>query len=221
VAIKFEAAYLRSLDFEIVGLDAANSLYARFAGGGTIPNRDDYLRLQDAIFRRIALEAGRLKLPVHIHTGTGCGSYFDLRGSDPLLLDSILNDPALRNTVFVLVHGGSGPFTKQAAFQIGKPNVYLDFSEQDWALSARTMSVVLRDYLEAFPEKVLFGTDLFPGPPEMDWEVIGWQINATAREALAMALTSMIRDNEITREHALQLARMVLRENAIKLYGLK
>ena len=28
-------------------------------------------------------------------------------------------------------------------------------------------------------------------------------------------------DGEITREHALELARMVLRENAIKLYGFK
>jgi predicted TIM-barrel fold metal-dependent hydrolase len=138
-----------------------------------------------------------------------------------LLLDPILNDATLRQTTFVLIHGGAGPFTWEAAFQIGKPNVYLDFSEQDWFLSARSLSLILRDYLEAQPEKVLFGTDLFPGPPEMDWDATGWMINATAREALAMALTSMVRDKEITRERALELARMVMRENAMKLYGLK
>ena len=104
---------------------------------------------------------------------------------------------------------------------IGKPNVYLDFSEQDWFLSARALSVILREYLEAQPEKVLFGTDLFPGPPEMDWDVTGKQTNATAREALAMALTSMMQDNLIGRERALELARMVMRGNAMNLYGLK
>jgi len=40
------------------------------------------------------------------------------------------------------------------------------------------------------------------------------------REALAIALTSMMRDREISRDRALELARMVLRDNARKLYGL-
>jgi hypothetical protein len=31
----------------------------------------------------------------------------------------------------------------------------------------------------------------------------------------------MVTDGEITREHAIELARMVLRGNAVKLYGLK
>jgi len=54
----------------------------------------------------------------------------------------------------------------------------------------------------------------------MDWEVTGWQSASTGREGLAIALTGMMHDGEITRARALQLARMVLRENAIKLYKL-
>ena len=42
----------------------------------------------------------------------------------------------------------------------------------------------------------------------------------TARRALAIALTGMLRDGEIDRERAEMLARMVLRENAIAAYGL-
>jgi len=45
--------------------------------------------------------------------------------------------------------------------------------------------------------------------------------STTGRKALALALTGMVNDKEITRERAIELARMVLRENAIKLYGLK
>jgi hypothetical protein len=35
----------------------------------------------------------------------------------------------------------------------------------------------------------------------------------------ALALTAMIRDSEITRCRAVTMARMVLRENAVALYG--
>ena len=39
-------------------------------------------------------------------------------------------------------------------------------------------------------------------------------------QALAMALTGMVRDGEVSRARAVELARMVLRENARQLYGL-
>jgi uncharacterized protein len=219
VAVKFEAAYLRPLDFQPATLAEAQRVYAQYARGG-VPGKPAYTRLQDYLFRYISAEAGRLQLPVHIHTGAGCGGYFKLSGSDPLLLDSVLNDAALRKTIFVLVHAGAGGFTEQTAYLLMKPNVYADFSEQNWLLSTRKLSQVLRDFLEWYPEKILFGTDLFPGTPEIDWEEIGWQTTQQAREALAIALTGMIEDRQITRARALELARMVLRENAMKLYGL-
>jgi hypothetical protein len=220
IAIKFEAAYLRSLDFAEPEPAGAARVYARFVNGGA-PEKQDYVKMQDVLFRAIAREAGARNMAVHIHTGAGCGSYFDLHTSDPALLGSVFNDPSLRKTNFVMIHGGAGPYTKSASFLVGKPNVYLDFSEQDWFLSRQAMSAVLRDYLEWFPEKVLFGTDTFPGPPEMDWEVTAWYTAANGREALAQALSEMMNDGEITRERASQLAHMVMRENAVKLYGLK
>jgi hypothetical protein len=48
-----------------------------------------------------------------------------------------------------------------------------------------------------------------------------WLSNTTARQALALALTGMMNDGEITRERALELARMVLHDNAAKLYKLR
>ena len=65
----------------------------------------------------------------------------------------------------------------------------------------------------------MFGTDLYPGSGEIDWEEIGWQTSENARQALGIALTGMMRDGEITRQKALEIARMVLRGNALKLYG--
>ena len=224
VAIKFEAAYLRSLDFGPIPLDQAQSvkeaaqIYSRYVQSG-IPSKSDYLTLQNYLMRYVAREAGRLGLPVHFHTGGGCGSYFMLNGSNPSLLESLLNDASLRKTNFVLIHAGAGAFTKYVAYLLMKPNVYADFSEQTWLISTRKLSEVVRDFLEWYPEKIMFGTDLFPNTPEIDWEEVGWQTTQSGREALAIALTGMMQDAEITRTRAVELAHMALHDNAAKLYG--
>jgi predicted TIM-barrel fold metal-dependent hydrolase len=223
-AIKFEAAYLRPLNF---GLHPSTdeeadvrSIYAKYAKGGEAA-RADALRAENYLFRVIAREAGRLGMAVHIHTGQGCGNYFDVAGARPTELESILDDSSLRKTNFVLLHGGAGPYTHEVAVLLAKPNVYADFSEQDALLPPRALSAVIREWLEWYPEKVLYGTDLAPGAPQQDWDVIGYSTNLTARRALAIALTGMVNDGEITRQRALELARMVLRGNAMKLYGLR
>ena len=117
--------------------------YANYARGGE-PDRAAYRLLQDYLFRYIAAEAGSLQMPVHIHTGAGCGGYFSLRDSEPLLLESVLNDARLRRTNFVLLHGGCSPFTRELTNLLMKPNVYTDLSEQTWMLEPRALAAVLR-----------------------------------------------------------------------------
>src|SRR5260370_38468182 len=73
--------------------------------------------------------------------------------------------------------------------------------------------------MEFYPDKVLFGTAAFAFGPEVDWGEIAWLSNTSARQALALALTAMMVDREITRERGVQLAGMVLRAKPIKLYG--
>ena len=219
VALKFVAAYLRPLDFADVPRAEAARVYARWVRRGGAPPWDEYKRLQDFLFRHVAREAGRLGLVVHIHTGGGCGHFFNLGGANPLLLESVLNDPALRGTNFVLVHGGY-PFVREAEFLLEKPNVYADFSAQTFLLTPQALARVLRGWLEYEPEKILFGTDASPATPEVGWEESAWMTNKTAREALALALTGMVRDGDITRRRASELARMVLRDNAAGLYKL-
>src|SRR6476469_9200449 len=64
VAIKFEAAYLRSLDFgPPEPIEVVAHTYQHFVKEG-IPLHADYVRLQNALFRYIALEAGNLGMPV-------------------------------------------------------------------------------------------------------------------------------------------------------------
>lgn len=220
VAVKFEAAYLRPLDFADATETEAARVYARYARGPGAPTAAEYKPLQDFLFRYVAREAGRLGMAVHIHTGAGVGGYYGMAGGNPLLLEPVFNDPTLRKTNFVMIHGG-WPYARQACALLDKPNVYLDFSAQTFLLYPRELAENLRFWLERQPEKVLFGTDAFLFSPEVGWEEVGWLSNRTGRDALALALTGMMRDGHITRARASQLARMVMRDNAAALYGIK
>lgn len=219
IALKFATAYHRTLTFDDVPQKQASRVYAKYIGGGE-PTAREYKALQDFLFRYIAHEAGRLELPLQIHVGGGASGYFNQSGANPFVLEPVLNDSGLRNTQFILLHGGF-PFAREARALIYKPNVYAEFSGLTFSLSVRELSGVLRSWLEYVPEKVLFGTDAFEISSEVSWADHGWLTVTSARQALTLALTEMMNDGEITRARALALAKMVLRDNAINLYKLK
>lgn len=218
IAEKFEVAYLRSFDFTDPPQDQAAQVYARWARGG-VPDPAQYKILQDFLFRYIAGECGRLGMAVHLHAMAGDGSYFGVAGVNPLLLEPLFNNPRLRKTNFVLLHGG-WPYERITAALLEKPNVYADISSQDLLMPPHTEARWLREWLEWEPEKVLFGTDGYPFSDEMGWPESTWIANRSGREALGIALTGMLDDGEITREQAYALARKVLRGNAETLYHL-
>jgi uncharacterized protein len=184
------------------------------------PSNADYKTLQDFLFRYILTECARLGLAVHIHTFAGAGGYFDVAGVHPLLLEPLFDDPALRKVKFVMVHGG-WPFTREVIPLLEKPNVYVDFSAQSFTEYPRRLSGTLREWIEHVPEKVMFGTDAYPFNDALNWAEMAWVASRTGREALGLALTGMLQDGEITRPRAIQLAKMVLHDNAAKLYGLE
>ena len=218
VAVKFEAAYLRPLDFADADPAEAARIYARYAASGA-PTRPEYKTLQDYLFMEIAREAGRLGMAVHIHALDTFGGFYSSRGAAPHQLEPTFNDSTLRGTTFVLIHGG-WPLFAQTQSMLSKPNVYADISMMVLVAEPRELANTLRSWLTAWPEKVLFGTDAFDGGPDQGWEEGVYLGASTARRALAMALTGMMRDGEIDRPRAEVLARMVLRENAAKLYGM-
>ena len=85
-------------------------------------------------------------------------------------------------------------------------------------ISPRTMSSWLREWLELYPEKILYATDAYPYSSSMGWEEAAWIANRNIRESLGIALTGMMQDKQITEPQAEKPARMVLRDNAQSLY---
>jgi hypothetical protein len=218
VAEKFEIAYLRSFDFGDPPRAVVDKIYARWIAGGR-PEPAAYKLLQDFLFRYIAMECGRLGMPVHLHVLGAVGSYFSIAGVNPLLLEPVFNDRRLRKTKFVMLHGG-WPYVRETAALLQKPNVYADISCQDILFPPHTQAQWLREWLEFVPDKVLFGTDAYGFSGDMGWPEAAWIASHDARLALGIALTNMVADGEISSVRAVEIARLVLRGNAEKLYGL-
>ncbi len=216
VAVKFEASYFRSLSFDDPPRNAASAVYDKYRAGG-VPSFDDYTILQDFIFRHIVSEAGRLHLPVHIHTSVGGGDFFFLRGVNVLNLENVLRDPRYLTTTFVLIHGGY-PFDREAIWLAAMKNVYLDSSAAELLLYPNEFKNVLRHWLEIFPEKVTFGTDAFPFSEALGAEEVYWMGVTSTRTALAAALAEMVAAREITEPQALAFAHAYLHDNAAALY---
>lgn len=219
VAIKFEAAYLRKLDFAPASRDAADAVYRRSLTGPT-PSPDDYKILQDYLFHEIALEAGKLGLAVHIHTGAGCGQFFDDPGSDPMQLINVFNDSSLRGTNFVMLHGGT-PFNRHVITLLLKPNVFVDTSVIELEFSPAELARIIRPWLEMMPERILFGTDADFFGPGMGWVETTWLGTHKLRQALGIALTQMINEGVIDQPRAREIAQRILRGNAAELYHIK
>ena len=216
IAMKFEAAYFRSLHFDDPSRQTAESLYNQYRGGG-VPTPDKYRAFQDYIFRYLATEGGRLHLAVHIHTAVGAGDYYNLSSGNVMNLENVLRDPRYTSTTFVLIHGGY-PYARQAIWLAAMPNVYLDSSLTEFLLYPAEFKNVLRLWLETFPEKITFGTDAFPYNEALGAEEAYWLGVRSSRMALAAALAEMVSSGEITEPKALEFARGYLHDNAARLY---
>jgi len=218
VAEKFEIAYLRGFDFSDPSREDAARIYARWVNRPR-PDLADYKLLQDFLFRFIAAECGRIGMAVHLHGMSGAGGYFSIAGVNPLLLEPLFNAPKLRKTQFVMLHGG-WPYIHELGALLQKPNVFLDLSQQSLVIPPRTLASWLREWLEVFPDKVLFATDGYPFSDSLGWEEAAYLASRNIRAALAIALSGMLRDREITRDRAAAIGRGVLHDNAARLYNI-
>ena len=217
VAIKFEAAYFRTLNFRDPPRAHAEAVYDKYRAGGA-PSAEEYRQFQDYIFRVMVDQAGKLHLPMHFHTCVGIGNYFNLRNGNVLNLENVLRDPRYKDATFVLVHGG-WPYEREAALLTAVNNVYLDTSFQSEMLYPSQFKEVLKQLLTIYPGKMMYGSDAFPFNDALGAEESFWLAARTSRTALAAALAELVEEGAITEAKAMEMARGYLHDNAAKLYG--
>ncbi len=217
VAMKFEAAYFRTLYFRDPPREKVEAIYTKYRSGG-VPTEEDYRTFQDYIFRLLIDQAGKLKLPVHFHSAVGIGDYFSLRNGNPLNLENVLRDPRYSSVKFVLIHGGY-PYTLDMIWLTAAKNVYTDSSLMGYYVYPSELKNILKQWISLYPEKIMFGSDAFPFNDAVGAEETFWLAVRSARTAVAAALAELVGENAFPEEKALELAHMYLHDNAAKLYG--
>lgn len=230
VGIKFNTPYYRDIAFGVHPKADVNTLYAKGVAGGSLPPSEHKV-VQDYVFRALVLEAGKFDLGVQMHTGYGVRRQFGISGSNPLLMESVFREA--ESTRFMLLHG-SWPFVKDAVALMGFTNVYNDFSCADIYQYPRSLSQQIRQALEWFPEKLMYGTDAYSDrvfgmlsgtPPKANplhgWEEKAWIIDRTGRQALGLALSGMLADGIITTKEAETNIQMVMRDTVIGFHKLE
>ncbi len=217
VAMKFEAAYFRSLYFQDPPREKAAAIYSRYRAGG-VPTEEEYRTLQDYVFHVLIDEAGKLNLSVHFHSAVGIGDYFSLRNGNPLNLENVVRDPRYSKVKFVLIHGGY-PYTLDMIWMTAAKNVYTDSSLMGYYVYPSELKNILKQWISLFPDRIMFGSDAFPFNDAVGAEETFWLAARSARTAAAAALAELVSEGAFSEEKALELARMYLHDNAAKLYG--
>jgi uncharacterized protein len=217
VGIKFEIAYYRSLHFDDPPEKRAVAIYTQYRSGG-VPRPEEYHDFQDFTFRYFLREAGRLHLPVQIHTAVGGGDFFNMHDGNIMGLENVLRDPRYQIVTFDLLHGGF-PYDREAIWLTARKNVYLDSSLMGIFVYPDELHRILKQWLETFPDKIMFGSDTFPFSDALGAEEGYWFAVESARTALAAALAEMVSEREISESKALEMARAYLHDTAARIYS--
>ncbi len=212
VGVKAHPAEEVGFGIEPVWADEAEAAFAAARKGDPDARRKQYV----AIFTATLLACRELDVPVHVHSGFTGGLWKGpIHHADPFLLAPFLRQDRFLQTKLVLLHAGY-PWTKQAG-QLAHtfPHLWVDMGQiTPWA----SMRIVecYRDIMAWAPlSKVVVGSGGH-GSPE-----IAWLAARTARIALGEVLGEGARLGLIARKAAEQAGRMILHDNAARLYGLE
>lgn len=218
VCLKSALAYQRSLRYEKVSAsDAQREFNALFDQRNISPTwynqRGQTDKLQDYMMHHLCRLADRRGLTFEIHTGIQEGNGNYICHSDPALLSNLFIEyPNIKFDVFHI----SYPY-QQVLTALAKNfrNVFIDFA---WAhiVSPTAAVYALVEYLDAVPANKISG---FGGDYAFVDGVYGHQV--LARRNIATALAIKVDQGDMTMARANRVARMILHDNPIAIFGLQ
>jgi predicted TIM-barrel fold metal-dependent hydrolase len=201
VCLKSTQAYQRTLRYEQVPEERAAAIFGKPTAALKPEEKKDF---EDFMFWKILKLSAKHDLPFQIHTGHG-----RLQGSSPMmLLDAIEANPETR---FILFHGGFPWVNETAAIAMRHRNVWVD---SVWlpTLSYTMAKTGYQVWLETMrSDRILWGADTVQA------EGI-YAATEFTRQCLAEALAEKVERGELREDHAAQIGRQILRENALKLF---
>jgi hypothetical protein len=215
VAVKINISYARTISIADVSYKDANKVFCALKKGDMsfkISN-EEAKPLQDYMIRQLISLAREYKLPVAFHTGLQAGSGNYIENSDPSLLTNLfLEYPDVK---FVLYHG-SYPFGgKLSALAKNFRNVFLDMN-WTYSISPSYAAGYLDEWLETVPASKIMA---FGGDQRCVENTYGEL--KIAKKIISDVLIAKVRNGYLNEKEAMDVARMILRDNAVNFYGLK
>jgi hypothetical protein len=170
--------------------------------------------LLDTLLHQALAQAASDELPVQFHVGYGDHDV-DLRTASPLLLRSLMEDPAYAALPIVLLHG-CWPYFREGAFLASiYPRVFLDLSYGIPFLGALELRTITRAVLGTAPfGKIMYSSDGARVPE------IFWLSAFDGRRILSSVLAEMVGEGDLGASQVINAAEQILAANAQRLYGL-
>lgn len=216
VGLKSIVGYRTGLDIErwSFGEVASSFADARREVQETGSVRLGHKPLLDSLLHLALAQAALDELPVQFHVGYGDHDV-DLRTASPLLLRSLMEDPAYATLPIVLLHG-CWPYFREGAFLASiYPRVFLDISYGIPYLGA----LELRNVTEAVLGTAPFGKTMYSSDGARVPEIF-WLSARDGRTTLSSVLADMVQLGDLGAEKAHDVAEQILATNAQRLYGL-
>ena len=207
VTLKSTLAYSRSLRYEVVSEREAEEDFALLMRW---PQRRPPQRLSDHMFHHSLSLAQDKGLPYQIHTGYLAGNGGVLENTRPMLLSNLF--ARYPKVSFDLFHLG-WPWTNETTALVKMfRNVTADFCWM-WVLSPAGARAALSEMLETVPANKILG---FGG--DYRYVELSYAHAKMAKAGIAQVLSEKVESGWCTESEAVELARMLLHDNAARLF---
>lgn len=207
VSLKSTLAYSRSLHYELVTERDAQEDFEQLMKS---PQRQPPQRLSDHMFHHALSLASDKGLPMQVHTGYLAGNGGVLENTRPMLLANLFG--RYPKVMFDLFHLGWPWMHETTALAKMFRNVAADFCWM-WVLSPAGARTALSEMLETVPANKILG---FGG--DYRYVELSYAHAKMAKAGIAQVLGEKVAAGWSTEGEALEVARMLLHDNAARLF---
>ncbi len=211
-AFKVGSAYERTLFWEDVPKEIAKKSFDRLISLNEKPERYETKKLEDFIMHYLCQKCGEYGIRMKFHTGLQEGNGNDITNSRAVLLNNLfIKYP---KTKFDIYHV-SYPYQEELAVLAKNfANVTVNFCWM-WVINPSAGRRILSDMLDTVPANKIHG---FGGDYIFIEGTYGHAV--IAKREISRVLCKKIEEGRFTEEYALEIARMLLRDNAIENFNL-
>ena len=212
VGVKTGAAYVRILKFENVSKEKGEAVFTALLNNSQVSS-EDIKAVQDYLMHRMLDLVDEFDLPMQIHTGLQAGSGNVITNSNPThLINLFFEYPDID---FILFHASYPYGGELGTLAKNFPNVFIDMC---WAyvISPSYSERYLHEWIETVPaNKIMaFGGDY-------DFVEAVYAHSVMARQIIAKVLIEKVRTRYLTENEAINISKMFLRENALRIFKLE